>query len=343
MAKTFGERWQVEKPLSEGGQGHTFLVRDLKGDPAQKFVLKRLKNLNRLGRFKQEVAAMLKLDHRDILKVVDHSFAGTEPFLVSEFCDGGTLESSVERRLPRLDDAFRWFIYIADAVNHAHSQGVIHRDLKPANIFLRSPTFIPLVGDFGLCYLEETAKERHTEVSEAVGPRFFMAPELEDGRAEVIAPSADIYSLGKMLYWLLTGRVFSREKFRDDRWNLGNKVPHQFEPGFNLQMEHINRLLDQMVVEDPKKRAPLSEVIPSAHRIRGLISRAINPVTGKSPMNCTFCGWGQYRVIHSGTEIYNFGLQQVGSPDWRILACSECGHIQMFRLDYAKRDNWWAR
>lgn len=128
------------------------------------------------------------------------------------------------------------FIVIANAVNHAHSQRVVHRDLKPANIFLQTPTFRPLVGDFGLCYVQDDGDdERQTDLEEAVGPRFFMAPELEDGRADVIAPSADVYSLGKLLYWMLTGRIFSREKLRDDRWNLTKVVPHLYEGAITLR------------------------------------------------------------------------------------------------------------
>jgi AraC-like DNA-binding protein len=108
-------------------------------------------------------------------------------------------------------------------------------------------------------------------------------------------------------------------------------------------MEHINRLLDHMIEHEPARRANLSDVIHSANRIQRLILRGINPVTGKSPMNCTFCGWGKYQLIHSKTEVFNFGLQPVGNPDWRVLACNECGHIQLFRLDHARKDNWWVR
>ena len=344
MARIFNKRWELLEKLSEGGQGHTYLVRDLAGDRHQKFVLKRLKNLKRLGRFKREVAAMLKLDHNDILKVVDHHFEDDEPYIVSDFCAGGTLTELMQRGRPSITDAFRLFIHIADAVNYAHSEGVVHRDLKPDNIFLRPPTFIPLIGDFGLCYLEEAENvKRETELHEAVGPRMFMAPELEDGRMDRIDPSVDIYSLGKILYWLFSGEIFSREKFREGRWNLGQRVQHPYEPGFNLQMEHINRLLDQMIVEDPQKRAKLGDIILSAKRIAQLVARSVNPVTTHELMNCTFCGWGKYTIIHTKSDVYNFGFAQVGNPDWRILACDQCGHIQLFRVDHIRgKYNWWV-
>lgn len=337
MAKVYNKRWQTIRQLSEGGQGHTYLVSEVPDKTGQQFVLKRLKNLKRLGRFKREVAAMLKLDHRDIIKVIDHSFEGDEPYIVSEYCTGGTLADMMRRGRPSTKESFRLFILIADAVNYAHSEGVIHRDLKPDNIFLRPPTFIPLVGDFGLCYIEEAEEaDRETEVHEAVGPRLFMAPESEDGREDRIAPSADVYSLGKLLYWLLAGKAFSREKFRDQRWDLGHLIPHAYELGFNLPMEHINRLLDKMIVEDPRRRANLSDLILSAKRVADLLARAVNPVTGKHSMTCTFCGTGKYAVAYSGANVVNFGLNLVGNPDWRILACDKCGHVQMFRLDHIR-------
>ncbi len=348
MGKIFGSRWELERALDEGGQGHAYLVSDTKENKndvsGKRYVLKRLKNLKRLPRFRREVETLLRLNHDDILKIVDHSFEGAEPYLVSPYCECGTLEKCVERYGPiRACDALRSFVVIANAVNYAHCEGVVHRDLKPANIFLHDMNR-PLVGDFGLCYVEEdTNADRHTDLDEAVGPRFFMAPELEDGRVEKPEPSADVYSLGKLLYWMLTARRFSREKFREGKWNLTQVVPHAYESGFNTEMEHINRLLDWMIVEDPAKRGKLSDIIHAANRTERLIQRGIGPVLAKEKMTCTFCGWGKYEIKHMGTYVHNFGFNAVGNPDWRVLVCNDCGHVQLFRLDMAKKDNWWTR
>ncbi|MFI5322988.1 MAG: protein kinase [Thermodesulfobacteriota bacterium] len=112
------------------------------------------------------------------------------------------------------------FQQICEGVAYAHTKGVIHRDLKPDNIFLRTRKGPVVVGDFGICYLEQDGK-RITLTDEAVGPRNFIAPELEDGRLELISTKCDVYSLGKILYWLLSGgKIFSREKHREPQFDL---------------------------------------------------------------------------------------------------------------------------
>ena len=90
---------------------------------------------------------------------------------------------------------------------------------------------------------------------EAVGPRLFLAPELEDGRLQDISPKSDTYSLGKILYWLMSGgKIFSREKHREPKWDLkGQNVDSVFDWD-NVYMEHVNRLLDLMIVPEPNAR-----------------------------------------------------------------------------------------
>lgn len=342
---TYGNRWEVMESLDEGGQAHTFLVRDLANPNSEPSVLKRLKNPKRLGRFATEVKAIQKIGHLNVLSIQDFNLTDAPAYFVTEYCAGGTLREQCERQGPTLAEAFRTFIQVADAVNHAHSQGVIHRDLKPDNIFIRLPGGDAVVGDFGLCFLNGS-NERHTETQEVVGSRFFLAPEMEDGRADDVTPSADVYSLGKLLYWLVSGgKVFNREKVRHPDFDLTLIEPHQFKKGANMEMEHISRLLEHMIVADPIKRAVLSDVILSTKRIATLIARGINPVSSIHPQTCTYCGWGTYREVASGNgaSISNFGLANVGNPNWRIAACDECGHVQIFRIDLARRDSWWEK
>jgi len=343
MAQKFANRWEIIEPLGEGGQGQAFVVRDtqISTNNPPRFVLKRLKNPKRLDRFRREVEATIKLNHPNILKIIDHDLKCKKPYLISEYCTGGTLREFFSKATPSLMEIFRLFLLIADGLRYAHENDVIHRDIKPDNIFLRLPLLDPVIGDFGLCYLEDSV-ERITMTQEAVGPRIFMAPEMEDGRIDRVTPSADIYSLGKLFYWMLSGgRIFSREKMREPQWDLKKIVPHPYEIGDNNAMEHITRLLRWMITPLPADRRPLKDIISAARRIQCLIHRGVNPISESIPQTCTYCGWGHYDAIVDGGSVHNFGFVYVGDPKWKILACTECGHIQLFRLDHARRDNLW--
>lgn len=108
------------------------------------------------------------------------------------------------------------FKLICAGVEHLHKAGIVHRDLKPENILMFSGT--PKISDFGICLVAN--ENRLTSTSEAVGPRFYMAPELEDGKNLDVSPSADVYSLGKILYFIFSkGKIFSREKYNQPKFN----------------------------------------------------------------------------------------------------------------------------
>jgi hypothetical protein len=128
--------------------------------------------------------------------------------------------ASVVTSRPRYDVPTAFDVYggICAGVKHIHDNDIIHRDLKPANVLLFGAT--PKIADFGLCLLTGSA-QRMTPPWEGVGPRFYMAPELEDGRNLDVTIAADIYSLGKMLYFILSGGMkFSREKQVTPAYNL---------------------------------------------------------------------------------------------------------------------------
>jgi serine/threonine protein kinase len=234
------------------------------------------------------------------------------------------------------------FIEICKGVAAAHDKGIIHRDLKPTNILLRTSEGPPVVADFGICYIE--GGERHTLTEEAVGPRWFMAPELEDGRASDsdISSASDIYSLGKLLYWLISDRkIFSREKHREPQYNLVY-LYHIQDPA----LEHVNRILDQMIVYEPDQRfQSIFQVTKSIHTAIRLLTHDYRAVSPDIPQRCTYCGEGVYKVIAKGIDgaVENFGLRYAGPADWRIMVCDQCGHVQLFRVDLAERKDWWGR
>jgi serine/threonine-protein kinase len=183
MAKMYGERWETKSSLGEGGQGIAYLVVDKNGEQNTEYVLKRLKNLDRIERFKQEIEAVRNLSHPNIINLIDFNLDTNQPYLVTEYCPGGSLEQA-QKDNPFWHDspivALRLYLEILDGVAYAHSNQIIHRDLKPENIFLREKNGSPVIGDFGICFFEDNGT-RITLSEEKVGPRNFIAPELEDG------------------------------------------------------------------------------------------------------------------------------------------------------------------
>ena len=217
--RRFG-KWQGEQ-FAQGGQAVVYLVTNVEDqDDGHEYILKRLKNRNRIERFEREVEVLQSLDHQNVAPVIDFDLDADPPYYVMPYYRGGSLaqvEPYRDRSVPQLMDLFG---QICDGVAAAHSRKILHRDLKPDNVFVDGDrNGNAIVGDFGLCLVQDEA--RLTKTSEAVGARYYMAPELEDGRSDNCTERSDIYSLGKLLYWLLSfGRIFAREKHRDKDYEL---------------------------------------------------------------------------------------------------------------------------
>jgi hypothetical protein len=332
-------KWEIDRELSPGGQAHTFLVRDRTSPGGPLHVLKVLKNPKRLGRFTDEVRAAERLDHPNIVRVVGSDLAAERPYLVTEYCEGGALDEADIAGLSLLE-RLGLLVTVARAVAFAHDQGVIHRDLKPANIFLRGDRRTPVVGDFGLCFLNEEG-ERFTAVDEVVGPRWYTAPELEDGRSDDVGTWSDVYSLAKVLYWLVAGKkIFNRERHREGRYDLTRDAD---SPGLFF----IYDVLDAALLADHQRRTRTARQLAQA--VEGTMARiesGAHVLDLNVPQPCDFCGVGRYRQYAStamgGATIRNFGLNPAGTSDVLILACNECGHLQMFRVD-AGREGAWKR
>jgi serine/threonine protein kinase len=331
-------KWEIESSLSEGGQGRTFIVYDESDSKKSKFVLKRLKDVRRLGRFKDEVRAGLQFNHRNIARIVDYDLDSEKPYLVTEFYGGGTLLDLDLNKFTGLD-RLRMFEQISDAVWFAHSNSptIIHRDLKPENIFIKDDGVTPVVGDFGICFIDDQG-ERFTLLDEAVGARRYTAPEIEDGRLDLVQPAADVYSLGKLLYFMLARQVFSREQHREPRWDL-TKL------GDDNIYHFVNDLLDRMIVADPGGRLPQAgQVSDEVRTIIRLLEAGGHPLDFSIPQQCAYCANGHYEKFFETdrdgriTQMpFNYHAPSVPMDinKWQqsraILVCDNCGHEQTFR------------
>src|SRR5437016_2590371 len=158
-----------------------------------------------LGRFRREAEAAASLDHPNILPIyeVSESEDGL-PFFSMKFATGGSLQNAASSLGHDPRKCVQLMAKVARAVEYAHSRGVLHRDLKPGNILLDDRSE-PLVSDFGLAKWLDASKDI-TKSLTAIGTAGYIAPEQAEGTAADLTPAADVYSLGAVLFGLLTGR-----------------------------------------------------------------------------------------------------------------------------------------
>jgi Tol biopolymer transport system component len=199
-------RYRIERELGEGGMATVYLAEDLKHDRkvAVKVLRPELAAVLGADRFVQEIKTTAGLQHPHILPLFDSGTADGFLYYVMPYIEGETLRDRLERETQLgIDDAIRITTEVADALDYAHRHGVIHRDIKPENILLHDGR--PMVADFGIALaVSAAAGGRMTETGLSLGTPHYMSPEQATAEKDITARS-DIYSLGCLLYEMLTG------------------------------------------------------------------------------------------------------------------------------------------
>ncbi len=204
--RTFGGFTLIRK-LAHGGMGVVYLARQesLRRTVALKMILAGdHANESEIRRFHQEAEAAAQLDHPGIVPIYEVGEHQGLHYFSMAYVPGGTLADRARNGPLPPNQAAELVRRIAEAVDYAHHRGIIHRDLKPANILMDAGEQ-PKVTDFGLAK-QITGLSHLTQTGEVIGTPSYMAPEQAQGRAEMVGPPSDVYSLGAVLYCLLVGR-----------------------------------------------------------------------------------------------------------------------------------------
>lgn len=158
-----------------------------------------------LERFAVEAEAVARLDHPGIVTIYEVGEDDGHPFLAMKLIEGGSLSQLLQQGPLDAQRALKIAIEISEAIAHAHARGVVHRDLKPANILLDQDGHA-VVTDFGVAKCLESFRCQLTTAGEPIGTPHFMPPEQADAGRGEIGPAADVYSIGAVIYAMLTGR-----------------------------------------------------------------------------------------------------------------------------------------
>ena len=207
-------RYKLLRKIGEGGMGIVYLARQaepVKRQVALKVIKPGMDSKRVIARFEAEQQALALMEHSHIASVYDAGLAPSgRPYFVMEYVKGISITEHCDKFKLTIEQRLHLFLHVCEAIQHAHYKGIIHRDLKPSNILvvLQDKETIPKVIDFGVARAISqplTEQTFYTEQGQIIGTPEYMSPEQAELFSKDIDTRTDIYSLGIILYELLTG------------------------------------------------------------------------------------------------------------------------------------------
>jgi serine/threonine protein kinase len=269
LGKRLDGRYEIHELIGVGGMANVYRCTDTVDD--REVAVKILKDeyLNNeefIRRFKNESKAIAMLSHPNIVKVYDVSFGDMIQYIVMEYIDGITLKEYIDQQgIIEWKDAIHLTAQILKALQHAHECGIVHRDIKPQNIMLLQDGTIK-VTDFGIARFSD--KSTRTMTEQAIGSVHYIAP--EQARGDATDGKTDIYSVGVMLYEMLTGKL----PFDGDsavtialmQLQSTPKHPREINPGIPIGLEQITMKAMEKLPSDRYTSA--AEMLSDIERFR---------------------------------------------------------------------------
>jgi serine/threonine protein kinase len=313
--------YKILEKLGEGGMGVVYKAEDTKLNRtvALKFLPRGLETHEQeRGRFLQEAQAAAALNHANICTIHDVIVEGDYQFIVMEYVDGKTLRQMVP--VQKIHDAIDFAIQIGEALQEAHSHGVVHRDIKTENIMVNSKNQIKVM-DFGLAKLKGSV--RLTKTSRTVGTLAYMSPEQIQG-AEVDGRS-DIFSFGVVLYEMITGQLpFHGEYEAAIVYSIVNEAPEPIHKHRSEISSEILHILNRSLEKNPEERYQnVHDILIDLKRVKRESAHAQHPIPPQIGIEPKSVHEGKERFI-PGKEIIPTKVRKINRKLMTIMAVLLC-------------------
>ena len=246
--------YDIIEEIGEGGMGVVYKAQDTKLDRAValKFLAAHAleDDPEYKARFVREAKAAARLDHQNVCPVYEIDEVAGETFLVMAYLEGRTLKDKIAERPLKLDEALDIAIQTAQGLKVAHQKEIVHRDIKPANLMLTDEGLVKIM-DFGLAQLADRSKL--TKTTTMLGTPAYMSP--EQARRERADRRTDIWSLGVVIYEMVTGRLpFEGERQEAVLYAIGNEEPESITALRVGIPTELDRIVSKALAKDPEER-----------------------------------------------------------------------------------------